>query len=171
MAVRSGLKVKTYSTPMLTTRAQCGGRTSTRSHVRKALLTKLERMANTASPLPKPCPQAPFWKILYAWRCRLLSSTSSLIYGILCSPVRRIMSILVANRLLPPAHSHRLYFCRSRRRKCRRTCWTGSVFSFLHSIPIPKPVIIQNSFDHMTWGHSFVWTRSMTLQQMLSPAF
>ena len=33
MAVQSGLKVKAYRTPMLTTRAQCGGRSSSRSHV------------------------------------------------------------------------------------------------------------------------------------------
>ena len=36
--VRIGLKVKMYRTPMLTTRAQCGGRTSTRSHVAKTFL-------------------------------------------------------------------------------------------------------------------------------------
>ena len=149
--MRSGLKVKTYSTSMLTTRAQCGGRTSTRSHVlAKVLLTNLERMADTASLLPKPCHQAPFWTFLYAWRCRSLSSTSSRMSGILCSLVRRRMSILVANLHLSPARSRRLCLCRSRRRKYRRTCRTGS-HSSTHSLPMPKPVIVQKLFDHMTW--------------------
>ena len=91
---------------MWTTRAQCGGPTSTRGHVAKAFLPQLERMADTASPFSKPCHQAPFWKYLYAWRCRSLSSTSSLFSGILCSSVRRRMRKPVTNRPLPPrAHT------------------------------------------------------------------
>ena len=106
MAVRSGFNVKIYRTPLLTTRPQCGGRTSTRSHVAKALLRQLERMADTSLPLSEPYRQAPFWKLLYVWRSRSLPSTSSLISGISCSPVRRRMGILFANRLLPPrAHT------------------------------------------------------------------
>ena len=103
MAMRIGLNVEIYRTPMLTTRAQCGGRTSTRSHVANTFVRQLKRMAGTVLPFwPTPYHQAPFWKFLYAWRCRSLSSTSSLFSGILCSLVRRRMSILGANRLLPP---------------------------------------------------------------------
>ena len=106
MAVRSGLKAKIYRTPMLTTRAQCGGQTSKRCHVAETLTRQLKRMADTASLLSKPYRQAPFWKFLSVWRCRSLLSTSCLISGISCSPVRRRMRELVANRLLPPrAHT------------------------------------------------------------------
>ena len=106
---------------MLTTRAQCGGRTSTRCHARKVLLKKLERMADTASPLSKPCPQAPSWKFLYAWRCRSLSSTSSLISGISCSPVRRNMSILVVKRLLLPLARTPLAFLQTKAKEKSET--------------------------------------------------
>ena len=124
MAVRSGLNVKIYRTPILTTRPQCGGRASSRSHVANALLRQPERMADRSSLLwKKSYRQDLFWKFLYVCRCRSLSSTSSLISGISCSPVRRRMSILVANRLLPPlAPTHRMCVCRSRRRKYRRKC-------------------------------------------------
>ena len=47
-------------------------------------------MADTASPFwPTPYHQEPFWKFLYAWRCRSLSSTSSLISGISCSRMQQ----------------------------------------------------------------------------------
>ena len=102
MAARSGLKVKTYRTPMLTTQAQYGGRISTRCHIATKLIRESERMADVTTPFSKPYGQAPSLKFLYAWTCRSLSSTNSLFFGILCSLVRRRISILGANRLLPP---------------------------------------------------------------------
>ena len=51
MALPIGLNLKMYRTLMLTTRAQCGGRTFIHSHVAKAFVTQLERMANPFSPL------------------------------------------------------------------------------------------------------------------------
>ena len=48
MATRIGLEAKTYRTPMSTTRAQCGGRISTRCHIAENLLTE-PWMANTSS--------------------------------------------------------------------------------------------------------------------------
>ena len=60
MAARSGSIVKISRASMLTTRAQCGGRTCTRCHVAKALTRQSERMADTASPYAKPHHQAPF---------------------------------------------------------------------------------------------------------------
>ena len=89
MAVRSGLKLKIYRTPMLTTRAQRGGRTSTRSHVAKEFVRQLERMADTASLFRLSYHQAPLWMCLYVWMCRSLSSTSSLFSGILFSSVQQ----------------------------------------------------------------------------------
>ena len=153
MAARSGLNIKMYRAPMLTTRAQGGGRTSSRFHVAETLFRQLEPMVGAAMPFAKPYHQAPFWKFRFVLRCRSLSLTSSLSSGISCSPVRQRMSILVANRLLPPARSRRLCLCRSRRRRYRRTCRTGSVFHLsTHSLPMPKPAIIQSSLEHMTWG-------------------
>ena len=105
MAARSGLNIKMYRAPMLTTRPHSGDRTSTRSHVAKILFTQLERMADTATPLSRPYHQEPFWKFLDVSRCRSLSSTSSPFSGILSSPVRRTINALVVNRLLPP-HAH-----------------------------------------------------------------
>ena len=92
-AARSGLHTKTYRTPILTTRAQCGGRTSIRSHVATTLFRQSEPMADAATPFAKPYHQAPFWKFLYVLRCRSLSLTSSLSSGISSSPVRRRTSI------------------------------------------------------------------------------
>ena len=106
MAARSGLNIKIYRTPMLTTRAQGGGRTSSRSHAAKRLFRQLEPMADAATPFSEPYHQAPFWKFRYVSRCRSLSSTSSLFSGISCSPVRRRTCMLVANRPVPPrAHT------------------------------------------------------------------
>ena len=82
MAARSGLNAKIYRTPMSTTRVQCGTRASSRFHA-KAFV-----MADTASPYAEPHHQEPLYTFLYVWRCRSLSSTSSLFSGILCSPVR-----------------------------------------------------------------------------------
>ena len=109
MAVQSGLKGKIYRTPMWTTRAQCGGRTSTRCHVAKAFVRQLERMADIASPYAKPYHQAPFWKFLSAWRCRSLSSTSSLFSGILCSSVqqhRRCVRVRIQKSVGNPVYSY-----------------------------------------------------------------
>ena len=101
MAARSGSSPKIYRTSMLTTRAQGGGRTSSRFHVAKKLFRQLEPMADAAMSLSKPCHQAPLWRFRYVSRCRSLSSTSSLICGISCSLVRRRMDILGLIILLP----------------------------------------------------------------------
>ena len=148
--MRSGLKLKIYRTPMLTTRAQCGGRTSTRSHVAKKLLRQLERMADTGTSFSNPCHQAPFWKFLYAWRCRSLLSTSSLFSGISCSPVRQRMSILVANRFMPPrAHIPPVFADQG---QVNIGELAEKVLHFLSfstpSQPIPKPALIQSP----CWG-------------------
>ena len=120
MAVQTGLKLKVFRTSMWTTRAQCGGRTSTRSHVDKGFVGQLERMAETASPLwPTPYHQAPSWTFLYAWKCRSMSSTSSLFSGILLSWVqqqrrcaRDRMQTYVCNQY---THTHKYLCVKSRR--------------------------------------------------------
>ena len=66
MAVQTGLKVKIYRTPMLTTRAQCGGRTCNHSRVAKMLISRLDRMADTCSLFRLSYHQAPWWTFLYA---------------------------------------------------------------------------------------------------------
>ena len=146
MAALSGLNQKTCRTPTLTMRAQCGDRTSTRCHVAKAFVIQLERMANTASPFSKPYGQAPFWKFLYAWRCRLLSSTSSLFSGNLFSPVRRrIMSILVCQQSSASSHAHTVC-CFADEGEGNTVQHDQRVLYFrfsTHSLLVPKPVIIQ----------------------------
>ena len=161
MVALSGLNQKICRTPMLTTRAQCGGRTSTRCHVAKMFVTQLERMADTASLFPKPCHQAPFLTFLYAWRCRSLSSTSSLISGILCSSVRRMMIVLVANRLLPPrAHIHGLCFADQDEVIIEENIGelAEQVLYFVFSrtlLQCPNPQSSKARFEHMTWGTGF----------------
>ena len=59
-AASSGFNVETYRTPVWTTPAQCGGRTSTRSHVAKELLRVLERTGDTAFSHAKLYHQTPF---------------------------------------------------------------------------------------------------------------
>ena len=105
MAARSGSSSKIYRTPMWTTRAQGGGRTSSRFHVAKMLFRQLDPMADAGMPFAKPYHRAPFWRFRYVSRYRSLSSTSSLFSGISCLPVRRRTCMLAANRLVPP-HAH-----------------------------------------------------------------
>ena len=63
METQIGLRAKTYRTPLLTTRAQCGGRTSTRCHIAEKLLRD-GWMAVTATPFSTLQSQSPFWKFL-----------------------------------------------------------------------------------------------------------
>ena len=130
MAALSGLNQKTCRTPMLTMRAQCGDRTSTRCHVAKALLRQLERMADTVLPYAKPYHQAPFWKFLYAWRCRSLSSTSSLFSGILCSS----------------AQQHRRYICV---RADAEVCWQPCIL-MCTNVCVSNPAGMSPSFIRRT---------------------
>ena len=132
--MRIGLKVKIYRTAMLTTRAQCGGRTSTRSHVAKAFVTQLERMADTASPYAKPCHQELFWKFLYVWRCRSLSSTSSLFSGISCSPVRWGTSITGCQQTSVSPRARTACVLQIKAKLMSGNMLTRFCISFLHSL-------------------------------------
>ena len=133
MATGSGLNIKRCRTPMLITRAQCGGQNFSRFHVDERLFRQLEPMADAAMPLAKPCHQVSFWKFHCVSTYRCFSSTGSLCSGISCLPVRRSTRMLVANTpLLPRAHAP-LVFLQTRTKQKSENTLNGSVFHLCFS--------------------------------------